>query len=107
MSTGLVSRVFTAATVAVIACAAAALLGSAGTSAPALVKDINPGEGLFPHALTRLGGTLFFVADDVAHGWELWKSDGTAAGTMLVKDINPGPEASFPTHLTVVGGTLF
>ena len=25
-----------------------------------------------------------------AHGRELWKSDGTAAGTVLVKDINPG-----------------
>ena len=37
-----------------------------------------------------VNGTLFFAADDGGHGRELWKSDGTAAGTVLVKDINPG-----------------
>ena len=40
--------------------------------------------------LTDVGGTLFFTADDGIHGRELWKSDGTEAGTVLVKDIDPG-----------------
>ena len=58
----------------------------------------------------NVGGTLFFNSDDDAeHGEELWKTDGTKAGTKLVKDINttvPGAN-SFPENLTAVGHTLF
>ena len=55
-----------------------------------------------------MGGTLFFAADDGANGSELWKSDGTAAGTVLVKDITPGSRrGSCPSDLTNVNGTLF
>lgn len=57
-------------------------------------------------SLTDVNGTLFFVVDDVVHGEELWKSDGTNAGTKMVKDINPGA-TSAPFGLTNVGGTLF
>ena len=41
-------------------------------------------------------GVLYFVADDGISGYELWKSDGTGAGTVLVKDIEPGATESFP-----------
>ena len=44
-----------------------------------------------------MGGTLFFTANDGIHGLELWKSDGTAAGTVLVKDIRPGATAATRT----------
>ena len=41
------------------------------------------------------------------HGSELWKSDGTEAGTTLVKDIRAGSGGSGPVNLTAVGSTLF
>ncbi|HJZ50149.1 MAG TPA: ELWxxDGT repeat protein, partial [Roseiflexaceae bacterium] len=82
---------------------------SAGTT---LVKDISPGAssgfGFFAAPdLTDVNGTLYFVADDGLKGAELWKSDGTAAGTVLVKDIVPGSGSAFPSQLTNVDGTLF
>src|SRR5262249_6586203 len=49
----------------------------------------------------------FFTADDGNHSVELWKSDSTAGGAVLVKDIEPGNFSSFPNSLTAVGDTLF
>ena len=60
-----------------------------------------------PGSLTAVGGTLYFTAKDGAHGIELWKSDGTSAGTALVKDIAVGISSSYPSDLTAVGGTLY
>ena len=36
-------------------------------------------------------GEALFAAIDGVHGYELWSTDGTAEGTHLVADINPGP----------------
>jgi len=38
------------------------------------VEDINPGRNSYPGSLTDVGDTLFFRADDGAHGLELWKA---------------------------------
>jgi ELWxxDGT repeat protein len=81
---------------------------AAGTT---LVKDIYPGgftggyggyypNNSYPMSLTNVNGTLFFTADDGTHGRELWKSDGTAAGTVLVSNLGS-------SNLTNVHGTLF
>ncbi len=75
-----------------------------------LVKDINTqfaASSSSPADFTDVNGTLFFTAITATAGRELWKSDGTAAGTALVKDINPGSGFSFPSSLTNVNGTLY
>ena len=50
------------------------------------------------------------IGFDPAHGLEPWLSDGTAEGTVLVDDINPGSSASIPEgapgRFTNVAGTV-
>ncbi|MDX2230533.1 MAG: glycosyl hydrolase family 28-related protein [Leptolyngbyaceae cyanobacterium bins.349] len=58
-------------------------------------------------SFTDLGGTVYFTADDRIHGRELWRSDGTIAGTTLVKDINPGLADAGPANFVVLGDTLY
>lgn len=77
-----------------------------------LVKDIAiNGAGSHPNRLTAVGDTLFFQAVDtigsqVNNGRELWKSDGTEAGTVMVKNIRPGYLDSSPMELTEMAGRL-
>ena len=59
---------------------------------PELVVDIRPGKpGATPSELTERGGTLYFFANDGKHGYELFQSDGTPAGTRMLRDIRKGP----------------
>lgn len=46
-------------------------------------------------------------ATDAEHGAELWRTDGTGAGTVLVKDIYPGERSGSPTSLTAFGDYLY
>ncbi|RKG71555.1 hypothetical protein D7W79_30705, partial [Corallococcus exercitus] len=83
---------------------------STGTDAGTTeVKGFPATSGSSTPLLSQLAATptqLFFQAPDAAHGSELWVSDGTTAGTRLVKDVTPGVEDSYLTHLTATGSTL-
>ena len=48
--------------------------------------------------LTALGNMVLFSANDVVSGAELWRSDGTPAGTVRVRDIDDGVWARSPTR---------
>ena len=55
---------------------------------PTLIKDISIPFGNEPSGYTEFNGKVYFCATDSAHGRELWVTDGTNAGTNIVKDIN-------------------
>lgn len=52
---------------------------------------------------------LFFVAGDPddTDNEELWKTDGTVAGTVKVKEIRPGSDGGANGNFAVVGDTLY
>ena len=56
--------------------------------------------------VTAVGDDVYFTARDHL-GSELWKSDGTLEGTVLVKDIFAGSNSSSPAQLTNVEGVLY
>jgi len=72
--------------------------------AAALVDDSRHGT---LGALLAAEGRLFFSAEESEAGRELWTSDGTAAGTERVSDIQPGPGSSNAVPLVVSGPSLF
>ncbi len=71
------------------------------TTAPVNLR-LNDTSGFTP-----LGSQLYFVASVAETGEELWRTDGTAEGTSLVKDIVPGPAGSSPRLLTAWKGKLY
>lgn len=85
-------------------------------SATALIRDINAvgdrdgvarAQGYYDNGPTKVGGFLYFIGNDGMHGNELWKSDGTEAGTTLVADLTAGPADSEFFSLTAAGDRLY
>jgi len=87
---------------------------SDGTAAgTVLVKDIWPGpaSGAASTMLTRFGNKLYFAAisgiDNGVYQSGLWATDGTTAGTTLIKDDHTNTAGFFPKYLAVAGDTLY
>src|SRR5436305_6849243 len=88
---------------AVLACAPLA-------AAPYLVKDLNLGPGDpngFYYPLATAGRVLYFGGTDPAHGTELWRSDGTAAGTYRLTDVCAGRCGSSPFEVVPWRGQVY
>lgn len=81
-----------------------------------LIEDIRPGPTesvvtgpalLPPVQLTALGGLAYFVANDGVHGYEVWRSDGTAPGTFMPLDVTSASSIVLPRIGARIGGELF
>jgi len=59
-----------------------------------------------PQWLAGYDGALYFTASN-SYGTELWRTDGTDAGTSMVRDFAPGSFGSFPSSFTEAGGSLY
>jgi trimeric autotransporter adhesin len=67
-----------------------------------IVKDLVPGQNSsFPTKFIVSGGFLYFVTD---YNRQLWKSDGTGSGTILVKEFTTG---FIESNLIEVNGKVF
>jgi ELWxxDGT repeat protein len=84
---------------------------SAGTK---LVKDVLPGTaGSTPRWITGVGDDVYFLASDNGRAFDLedaalWKTDGTAAGTVRIRDFSdPRSGGNSGTYLVAAGDTLF
>lgn len=81
------------------------------------LKDVNatPNGGgtnaSQPEQFLPAGDLLFFVAHDGVHGFELWCSDGTEAGTVLTRDLYadqaPGSATLKPKLFGAADGVAF
>ncbi len=85
---------------------------AAGTRLLLDIKPTPPGgpgsdKSSDPGPFVRFGGRVFFAADDGVRGRELWRTDGTAAGTTLARDLRPGAAGSHPRDLVRMGTRLF
>src|SRR5690349_9755985 len=101
-------RIALPSTLIAISAAALLLAGAAAPvaadSGPYLVKNIKTGSAdSFPGDLTALNGFLIFSANGGGKGRELWRSDGTATGTVRVLDVRPGQRGSSLNGITRVG----
>jgi len=74
-----------------------------------IVVDLAPGifSGVVTAEALGIGDLLFVTGGTTSTGMELYTSDGTAAGTVLVADIAAGPRSSNPRFVGIADRTLF
>jgi trimeric autotransporter adhesin len=76
---------------------------------PKKITDLNPNVtlGISYNAIGVVGDIFYFSASDGQHGYELWRTDGTAGGTYMLRDINQNIASSNPELMFGVGNYLY
>jgi ELWxxDGT repeat protein len=74
-----------------------------------LITEILPGakgslDTAYFQPFAAIDNRIVFLANDGVHGRELWVSDGTAAGTRLVRDFLPGAKGMWDTGFASLTG---
>lgn len=84
-------------------------LASLQAQTPSLVKDINPNGDSWGEFLDYdlPNGNRLLIANDGTHGYELWITDGTTQGTLILKEINPNGDAFVGTESIVFKDELY
>lgn len=79
-----------------------------------LVKDINVGSGSSSNhsdnmmAMLEENGFLYFFAEDTSGtGYDLWKTDGTEAGTIKVSELNTNEVTGLNLNFKKLGNSLY
>lgn len=78
--------------------------GMRGTPIQGLGKK---GAGSSPRHFFAASSGVFFAATTPAQGEELWFSNGTTGGTVLVKDIYPGSASGSPHAFAELNGIVY
>lgn len=89
------------------------LYSSSGVNGDAVkLKEIYPGStgsnanSSSPSFAAKIGNNIFFTATNATEGLELYVTDGTQVGTILLKDIYAGSVGSSPSNFITVGSNL-
>lgn len=70
--------------------------------------EVSPGKvGSSPANFNIAGGKLLFSARDTSHGFELWATDGTDTGTVMLKDIYPGKTGGGPGKFVTMNNKAY
>lgn len=73
------------------------------------LNDLVPNiyMGSITNTIEVVGDIFYFNASDGQHGYELWRTDGTTAGTYMLKDINKKPASSYPKPMFGLGNYMY
>lgn len=71
-----------------------------------ILATLNPPFGSSPHSFTPFASYWLFAATTTTSGSELWRTDGTTAGTSQVLDINPGGVGGLGSRLVPFGNRV-